>query len=366
MKFEVSREQLLRPLQLANAVVERRQTLPILGNVLLEASGTDFTLVATDLEVELSVTGESQASDTMRVTVGARRLLDACRMAPDGSTLRLEIEGERARLHAGDTKYGLGTLPADEFPRIDLGPEDRDFHVESTALKTLLDRTQFAMAQQDVRYYLNGLLLETVPGGLRAVATDGHRMAVSEIGGLDGVPPGRQVIVPRKSVIEANRMLAGIDEQVTLGLCEDHLSLRFATVDFSSKVIEGNFPDYERVIPAQAHNQAVIGREALRAALDRVAVVGTDKFSAVRLSFGTDTLHLAASNADNEQADGSVSMEYRGDAIEMGFNATYLLDVLSVLDSERVRLSLQNSNSSCLVVGEDEPDSRYVIMPMRL
>lgn len=366
MRFEVSREQLLRPLQLANAVVERRQTLPILGNVLLETNGVDFTLVATDLEVELSVAGESLASDPLRITVGARRLLDACRMAPEGSVLRLEIDGERARLHTGDTKYGLGTLPADEFPRIDLGPEDRDFHVEAKALKALLDRTQFAMAQQDVRYYLNGLLLESIPGGLRAVATDGHRMAVSEIRDLDGVPPGRQVIVPRKSVIEASRMLAGVDEQVTLGLCEDHLSMRFSKVDFRSKIIEGNFPDYERVIPAQAQNQAIIEREALRAALDRVAVVGTDKFSAVRLSFSPQTLHLAASNSDNEQADGSLAMEYRGEAIEMGFNATYLLDVLAVLDTEYVRLSVQNSNSSCLITGQDESDSRYVIMPMRL
>lgn len=366
MKISVDRNQLLGPLQVAHAVVERRQTLPILANVLITANEHGFRLSATDLEVELSVPGVLvECAGAGSTTIPARKLLDLCRALPDGARLTIETSGDRANVRAGRSRFSLGTLPAEQFPGIDVSGDELVLELPQRELRRAIEATYFAMAQQDVRYYLNGMLFEVQDGRCRLVATDGHRMAVTELP-VAAAQEARRVIVPRKTVIEALRLLADDDTPARLGLGSDHVTLSAAEVVFKSKVIDGSFPDYERVIPRNQDKVLDVDRVGLRDSLGRVAIFANEKYRSVRVQLEPQLLRLSANNADNEEAEEELEVSYDGARLEIGFNVSYLIDVLNALKSDAVRLHLSDPGSSCLMTDPAGGASRYVVMPMRL
>lgn len=366
MKFSVDREVLLAPLQKLQAVVERRQTLPILGNVLLRAEGDRLVLVATDLEVELSSEASlSSYEEPGEITLPARKLFDLCRAAPGGSKLLVEVVGDKAVIRAGRARFTLAALPAAEFPAIDTQQDGTRFVVEQGELKGLLNSVQFAMAQQDVRYYLNGVLFEVSGDALRVVATDGHRMAINELA-LGQPTESVRIIVPRKTVVEAIKLLGDSSDEVSIQSAADHVTLTIGKDLFKSKVIDGTFPDYERVLPVGADKRVGVDRLALREVLQRVAILSNEKYRAVRFELSPGQLRVVATNAEQEEADEELAVNYDGDSLEVGFNVNYVLDVLNAFPGDEVVLNLSDAGSSCLIEGESLPRARYVVMPMRL
>ena len=367
MKISMERNQLLTPLQVAHAVVERRQTLPILANVLITATEHGFRLSATDLEVELSVPGTFEScTGPGATTLPARKLLDLCRALPDGTRLTIETTVDRATVRAGRSRFSLSTLPAAEFPAIDVNGDVLELELPQNELRRAIESTHFAMAQQDVRYYLNGMLLEIQDGRARLVATDGHRMAVTELPVSAPEGTNRRIIVPRKTVIEALRLLADDSGPAKLSIGNDHLTLAAADVVFKSKVIDGSFPDYERVIPRNQDKVLDVDRLALRDAMGRVAIFANEKYRSVRLQLQSGLLRLSANNTENEEAEDELEVDYSGAELEIGFNVSYLIDVRNALRSASVRLHLSDSGSSCLITEPAGGAGRYVIMPMRL
>lgn len=366
MRFVASREALLKPLQQVVSVVERRQTMPVLSNLLLRVVDGTVAMTATDLEVEL--VGQMQAEDATdgETTVPARKLFDIVRALPDGSRIDLRSSGDRITLASGRSRFTLMTLPAGDFPAFEDGEAWTRLKVSEQLLRSLIDRTAFAMAHQDVRYYLNGLLLETRPEGLRCVATDGHRMALADvkIEGLD--VDAAQVIIPRKGVIELHRLLEGSDALVDLELGRSHVRVARGSFVLSSKLISGRFPDYQSVIPIGADKELVLERDAFRAALQRAAILSNEKYRGVKLDVSEGRLRISAQNPENEEAVEEIEAETRVAELSVGFNVTYLLDALGALSGERVRLSLRDANSSCLLRSEGDESSRHVVMPLRL
>lgn len=368
MKFSIEREQILRPLQTMQAVVERRQTLPILSNVLMILKGDTLRLTATDLEMELSVSASGVAGERDgEITVPARKLFDLCRASADGALLRFNLQGQRMTINAGRARFVLATLPAAEFPSFAGSKFTHAIKVPQVALKHLLAGTYFAMAQQDVRYYLNGLLLEISRDHVRVVATDGHRLSFGETKTeANSAESVIRVIVPRKSVIEVLRILCDVEDEVQLNVGKDHLALTADGVDFTSKLIDGSFPDYERVIPRDYDKQVIALREPLRCALQRTAVLSNEKLRAVRLEVSSGRMKVCAKNSENEEADDELEVDYQGSDLEIGFNVSYLLDALAAIDGERVRVMLKDSASSALISDPDGTSFKYVVMPMKL
>jgi len=366
MKLEVKREQLLKPLQYVIGAVERRQTLPILTNALLIAREQDLTMTATDLEVELSARIELPVETPGEITLPARRLHDILRALPEDATVVLSSEGDKATVRCGRSRFTLVTLPAADFPTLEDLPFEGDIRLHQGALRGMIERTHFAMAQQDVRYYLNGLLLETAPGVLRLVATDGHRLAFQELKTEVDVAETRQVIVPRKGILELLRLLADSDAEVVLSLGVNHIQLVLGEIRFISKLIDGKFPDYQRVIPREAGRAVIADRIALRSALARTGIVLNDKTQGISLQLEDWILRAKARNTDQEEAEEEVEINYNGGALEIGFNVAYLLDALGALNGELAKLSFSDAASSCLIEEAETEGGRHVIMPMRL
>lgn len=365
MKFIISRDALLKPLNLVAGVVERRQTLPVLSNVLLTLDGNQLALTGTDLEVELI--GRVEVSSSIaegEITVPARKLVDICKSLPDGVDIEFSVEAGKATVKAGRSRFTLVTLPASEFPSVEEGAGELALELPQPVLKRLIERTGFAMAQQDVRYYLNGMLLELKNGRLRMVATDGHRLALctapETISAADA-----SVIIPRKGVLELVRLLEG-DESLRLVIGSNHIRAANKQFTFTSKLVDGKFPEYERVLPKSPDKSVVGERLVLKQAFARTAILSNEKYRGVRLRLSNDTLEMTANNPEQEQAEEVVSVEYQGDDLEVGFNVSYLLDVLSVLNGNKVRISLADSASSALIEEAEAGDSLYVVMPMRL
>ncbi len=367
MKFTVSREALLRPLQLVTGVVERRQTLPVLSNVLVSVDGTELTLTGTDLEVQLvaRVQLPEAARNSGETTLPARKLMDICRALPDGAQIQIAQDEQRAVLRSGASKFQLATLPAAEFPGIDEGAGELEIELAQGQLRHLIDRTAFSMAQQDVRYFLNGMLLEVTPEHIRAVATDGHRLAMCTM--LPGAGSERQqVIVPRKGVTELGRLLAEGDEQVTLSLGSNHLKAVLGGYSFITKLVDGRFPDYEKVIPRGGTRESIGDRQQLREAFSRAAILSNEKYRGVRITLSEGLLTVQANNPEQEEAEEAVPVEFTGGSLEMGFNVSYLQDVLGVLQSDQVRITVSDASSSALIEEPGGGDSLFVVMPMRL
>lgn len=367
MKFVISRDALLKPLNLIAGVVERRQTLPILSNVLLVLEGDRLSLTGTDLEVELVGRVQLPAPGTDgEVTVPARKLVDICRSLPEGSEIEFAVAEGKVTVKSGRSRFTLSTLPAREFPSVDDSIGTHQFSVKQGELRRLIDRTGFAMAQQDVRYYLNGMLWELKEGRMRVVATDGHRLAMCTLDNAVDSPEDAQVILPRKGVLELARLLLEEDEDIAIVLGSNHMRATTEEFTFTSKLVDGKFPDYERVLP-RAPDKAVIGsRLELRQAFTRTAILSNEKYRGVRLKLISDAIEIVANNPEQEQAEESVPVEYQGDSVEIGFNVSYLLDVLGVLSGEKIKMSLSDPNSSALLEESDGGDSVYVVMPMRL
>jgi DNA polymerase-3 subunit beta len=364
MKFSAERESLLAALQSVIGVVERRQTMPILANLLLSADQGKLSVTATDLEVELVATATIKSGVDGRLTVAGRKLLDICRSLPDEVTLTFTQDGDKLTVKAGRSRFVLATLPATDFPVIDELAQQQGLTIAQADLRRLLDKTHFSMAQQDVRYYLNGMLLETDGKMLRTVATDGHRLALCEMD-LPSKETGQQVIVPRKGVLELQRLLGTEgDAQITIG--SNHIRAQIGDVRFTSKLIDGRFPEYGRVIPSAPAKAVVADRETLRAALQRTAILANEKYRGIRLALKKNSMTLQAHNPEQEEAEEQVEVNYKGDELEVGFNVGYLLDALAAVDGNEVEIGVTDGNSSCLVRAPGATSARYVVMPMRL
>jgi len=366
MKFSIQREEFLKPLQQIIGVVERRQTLPVLGNVLLNANKKSVRLTATDLEVELQSHVNVAVTETGDITVPARKLLDICRTLPAEAQLDLSVKNERALVRSGKSRFTLSTLPATEFPVIDKIKSARKFAMQESALHGLIERTAFAMAQQDVRYYLSGLMLEPVNGTLRAVATDGHRLAMCELLADVGEGVDQQVIVPRKGIQELQRLLEQKDVVVQVEIGSNHIRITTDELRFTSKLIDGRFPDYQRVMPKNADKRLLINRDLLRQALTRTSILSNEKYRGIRLEFSENNIKIQSHNQEQEEAVEEIDANYDSDAIVIGFNVTYLLDVLNVINTDDVEMFLSDGNSSALINKPGDENCRYVVMPMRL
>ena len=366
MKFVISREALLRPLQLVAGVVEKRQTLPVLSNVLLEVEGQQLSLTGTDLEVELvgRVTLDEVGQEG-EITVPAKKLMDICRSLPDGAQIEVEQEEQRVNVRSGRSRFTLSTLPATEFPNVENIAGEQSFALEQSALRRVIDRTSFAMAQQDVRYYLNGMLFEVTPNSLRTVSTDGHRLATCNVA-ISGPDTAQQIILPRKGVLELAKLLTDPESSVSLSLSTNHLRARTDNFTFTSKLVDGKFPDYNRVIPKNGSNVMLADRTELRQVFNRTAILSNEKYRGVRMVLEQDLVKVFANNPEQEEAEESLAVQYAGDAMEMGFNVSYLQDVMAVLDTQLVKMTLSDPNSSALLEEPEGGDAMYVVMPMRL
>lgn len=365
MKFSAPREAILKPLQTVVGVVERRQTMPILSNVLLAVDGSRLRVTATDLEVEMVADAEVEAGSSGEVTVPGRKLHEICRALPEGAAVEVALAGERLTLKAGRSRFTLSTLRAADFPTVEEIAAKQSLKVSRKGLRALIDKTHFSMAQQDVRYYLNGLLLETERKKLRAVATDGHRLALSEIELDAPATRDEQVIVPRKGVLELNRLLDG-DGEVAIGLGTNHIRVQIDGIRLTSKLIDGRFPEYARVIPNQPRNVITASQSLLREALQRTAILSNEKYRGVRLELSANSVVLQANNPEQEEAVETLEVEYAGEPMEIGFNVNYLLDALAAVDSEQVELGVSDANSSCLIREPGSDHTKFVVMPMRL
>src|SRR5512145_1869525 len=366
MKFSAKREVILAPLQAVIGVVERRQTMPILANVLLAAKSGQLSVTATDLEVELVASSQVDVQRNGEVTVPGRKLLDICRALPEDSEITLALEGDRMLVRAKRSRFTLSTLPAAEFPTVDEIHAQQTLRLAEKDFKYLLEKTHFSMAQQDVRYYLNGLLLETSAKVLRTVATDGHRLAMAEIPLPEGGKAGQQVIIPRKGVLELQRSLGTSDQMLEIGVGSNHVRVQIGDVRFTSKLIDGRFPEYSRVIPAAPAHVMKADRETFRHALQRTAILSNEKYRGIRLALKKNSMTLQAHNPEQEEAEEQVEVNYKGDELEVGFNVGYLLDALSAVDGNEVEIGVTDGNSSCLVRAPGATSARYVVMPMRL
>ena len=372
--IKAQRDALLKPLQTVTGIVERRHTLPILSNVLISKNQQTISFCSTDIEMQIRTSSEMAAGDEqLSTTVAARKLLDILRALPDQPEITVSYTNKKLSLAQGKAKFSLQTLPAEDFPTVVSADQyPASITLPQRTLKQLLHLVHFAMAQQDIRYYLNGLLLVIDQSSLKAVATDGHRLAFSAVTqgskevqiNIDG--ERQEVIIPRKAIIECQRLLDDSDSPVTIDLASNQARFRFGQVELLSKLIEGKFPDYQRVIPAQHQKIVSIQREQFLGALQRAAILTTDKFKGVRLTLSIGSLKISSTNAEQEEASDDIEVDYSGESVDIGFNVQYLIDVLSNLRSNTVQITLQDSNASALITSESDPDFKYVVMPMRI
>jgi len=366
MKTIIKREELLAPLQQVIGAVERRQTLPILGNVLLKSNEGSLTITATDLEIEMISRVNSVTKADFQTTLPARKLLDICKALPVGSDIEFDIDETKVTLTSDRSRFTLVTLPATDFPCLDEIEELQSFLIPQNKLKDLFDNTAFAMAQQDVRYYLNGILVEISSNLIKLVATDGHRLALSNYPSEIGVSTDKQIIIPRKGVLEISRLLENSESPAKIVLSQNHIRVETDSLVFTSKLIDGKFPDYKRVIPVDGNKTLEVNRESLKNSLNRISILSNEKYRGIRFTLTPGNLSIQANNPDQEEAQEEISIIYDNSEMEIGFNVTYIIDVLNVLDSENVFIKLKDSNSSCIISDSEDSASLYVVMPMRL
>ena len=364
---KAKRDELLGPLSAVSGIIERRHTLPILSNVLIERGAGALAFLATDIEIQITARGAVEPSAEARaVTVGARKLVDILRALPEGAEVTLQQQDKRMLVKAGRSRFALQTLPAEDFPRLAKpAGEVARFSLQQKALRRLLGLVQYAMAQQDIRYYLNGLLMVVEEKTLKLVATDGHRLAFASMP-LEAQLPRQEVIVPRKTVVELSKLLGDSDAEVRIELSTTQASFAFGTVDLVSKLVDGKFPDYTRVIPVGHKNKLSIGREVLRQALVRAAILSNEKFRGVRWVLTDGSLKIVCSNTEQEEAEETLEVGYSGDALDIGFNVNYLLDVLNNVAGSDVECRFGDAASSALMSFPSEAEFKYVVMPMRI
>lgn len=374
--LKIEQEKVLSSLQAVAGIVERRHTLPILANVLIRKTGEEIELTTSDLEIQVRTRVRLGGDDSdFATTVGARKLIDILRSMPANQVVTLSANQNKLTLQGGKSRFTLQTLPSDDFPLVqeaaDFGPM---FSVPQRILKALINQVHFAMAVHDIRYYLNGILFVAEGKNLTLVATDGHRLALAQVT-LDVEIPKQEVILPRKTVLELQRLLKDEKEVKEGEEAKGLIEMRFATnqarfsfgaMEFVTKLVEGKFPDYNRVIPRGHKNAVMLGRAPLLASLQRAAILTSEKFKGVRVNIEPGTLRIASSNAEQEEAKEELEIDYSGDTIEIGFNVTYLIDALSNMTVEMIKMELQDTNSSALITVPEEAGFKYVVMPMRI
>jgi DNA polymerase-3 subunit beta len=365
--LKAPQEKLLGALQAVSGIVERRHTLPILANVLMRKNGGEIEFTTSDLEIQVRTRAELGGDEgALSTTVGSRKMIDILRSLPSDQVVTLTSTGTKLTLQAGKSRFTMQTLPADDFPlvneAVDFGPA---FGVPQKTLKTLIDQVHFAMAVHDIRYYLNGILFVAEGRTLTLVATDGHRLGLAQAT-LENDIPKQEVILPRKTVLELSRLLGNTDEAIEMRFAGNQAKFVFSGLEFVTKLVEGKFPDYNRVIPKNHKNAVTLGRAPFLASLQRAAILTSEKFKGVRVNLEPGALRIASSNAEQEEAKEELEIDYAGDAIEIGFNVTYLMDALANIDQDMVKLELQDGNSSALITVPDEPGFKYVVMPMRI
>jgi DNA polymerase-3 subunit beta len=362
---KASRDALLRPLQVVSGIVERRQTLPILANILVRKDGERVSFTATDLEIQIQTSAAIGAGkETAATTVAARKLVDILRALPEAD-VQLALLNKKLSVASGKSRFNLQTLAAEEFPTVAQAEFTADFTLPASTLKYLLGMVHFAMAQQDIRYYLNGMLLVVDGTTVRAVATDGHRLALAEVV-KDGATSKIEAIIPRKTILELSRLLPDADDPVRVQMAASQVKFTFGDIELISKLVEGKFPDYQRVVPTANSKTFAIGREDLMHALQRAAILTTDKFKGVRMVLGAGSLKVTSTNADQEDAQEELEIDYAGEGLDIGFNVNYLLDVLLNLKNEQVKFALGDALGSALITMPDSEKFKYVVMPMRI
>ncbi|RMH18285.1 MAG: DNA polymerase III subunit beta [Gammaproteobacteria bacterium] len=368
MKFTSSKEALLPCLTLANSIVQKKQTLAILSNLLLDVNQDSLRIVSTDLELEFETRINVEVGEQGSVTVPARKLFDIVRNHPDGSTLELTLKDNHVQVRSNSRRFSLNTMSVEDFPTIRGGQFDLRLNLTGSELKDLIESTSFSIAQQDVRYYLNGLYMDIGENTLRAVATDGHRMAVSESAAINVEGNCKGVIVPRKCILELNRLLADPDQEVLIQLNKEFIEFKVGENRLISRLIDGSFPDYQKVIPKDCDKKLIIDRQILRDAINRVSVLSNENYKSVEFDIRPSLLKLKTHNTDQDEAEEELSAEFSGkDEMILGFNCSYFLDVLGVIKSEKVQIELKDASSGCLIEAyDDKKQSQYVIMPMRL
>ena len=366
MKISLSRDNILKPLQYVTGVVERKQNSPILSNLLVKIDKNNLSLTGTDLEVEMVINTQIESEETGETTIPAKKFLDICRTLPEGAILNINIDSNKAVLKSGKSRFTLSTLEANEFPQSEVLNVSQDITLKQSTFKKLIDQVQFSMAQQDVRYYLNGLMLEIDPQHILTVATDGHRLAISKEIIETGISEKRQIIIPRKGVSELSKLLDDSDEPVKLQLGDNLIKVILGDITFTSKLIDGKFPDYNQVLPSG--NDAILecSRDVLKQAFSRTSVLSNEKYRGMRLSLSQNLLNATINNPDQEEAEEEIEVIYSGDEFEIGFNVAYFLDVLNTLKDDMVIIKFKDANSSCMIQAKNDDTASYVIMPMRL
>ncbi|MES2105781.1 MAG: DNA polymerase III subunit beta [Pseudomonadota bacterium] len=361
------RDTLLRPLQIVSGIVERRHTLPILANILIRKDGEKVSFLSTDIEVQITTHAEiGSGGEVTATTVAARKLLDILRALPDDNDVSLTLSNKRMTVQSGKSRFALQTLAAEEFPTVAQAEHfNASVSLPQKTLKHLFNMVHFSMAQQDIRYYLNGLLLVVDGKNVIAVATDGHRLAFCQVE-VEQEFPRQEVIIPRKTILELQRLLEDKEDLVQLDIANNQVKLTFADIELISKLVEGKFPDFNRVIPKGYKNNFTIGREQLLRSLQRAAIMTSDKFKGVRCVIGPGSMKISSTNADQEEAVEEIEIDYGGDSVDIGFNVTYLLDVLNNLKCDQINVALGDSNSSALITIPEKTDFKYVVMPMRI
>ncbi|MDR2220172.1 MAG: DNA polymerase III subunit beta [Methylobacillus sp.] len=367
MNIKIDRDALLKPLSSVSGIVERRHTLPILTNLLLEAKQDTLMLTATDLEMQISLSTTAKPSADVATTVSASKLLDICRSLPEQSQITLEITDNRMQIKTGKSRFNLQTLPAADYPLMAKGSGDTSLTLSlpQSQLKRLLRQVQYAMAQQDIRYYLNGLLFEVNGNRLSVVGTDGHRLSYTSTE-LPQSHEKQELILPRKTVLELIKLLDDSDDEVIIEVSANQANFAFSGIRLISKVIDGKFPDYTRVIPTGYQNTFEVDRQSLHMAMQRASILSNEKYRGIRMVLGKDSLRLISSNSEQEEAEEEMEIAYGGDSLDIGFNVTYMIDVLTNVSTDSVIFSFNDANSSCLVTVPGDENYKYVVMPMRI
>ncbi len=367
MNIKINRELLLKPLSAVAGIVERKHALPILSNLLLEAGHNQVSLTATDLEMQISLAIESKAGEDIATTVSARKLLDICRSLPEGSDIQISEQENRLQVKVGKTRFNLQTLPATDYPVMAKSASNTDLvvRISQGKLKQLLKQVEFSMAQQDIRYYLNGLLIEVNGDNLNVVGTDGHRLSFTSTKLVDSHEK-QEVILPRKTVTELIKLLDDSEEEVIFEFGTNQANFSFYGIRLISKVIDGKFPDYTRVIPNGYGNSFNVSRHTILQAMLRASILSNEKYRGIRMVLGKDSVRLISSNSEQEEAEEELEIDYIGEPLDIGFNVTYMIDVLNTVSCDLVTFSFADANSSCLVTIPGDDNYKYVVMPMRI
>lgn len=367
MNIKINRDTLLKPLSSVSGIVERRHTLPILSNLLLEAKQDKIVLTATDLEMQISLSIETGVDSELSTTISAKKLLDICRSLPENTEINMTPQESRIQVKAGKSRFNLQTLPAADYPimsRVE-SSAGTAIKIGQKTLKRLFKQVEFAMAQQDIRYYLNGLLFEVSANRLNVVGTDGHRLSFTSTE-LSQNYEKQELILPRKAVIELIKLLDESDEEVSIEIATGQVIFTFGDIRLISKVIDGKFPDYTRVIPTGHQNSFTVDRLTILLSMQRASILSNEKYRGIRMVLGKDSLHLISTNSEQEEAEEDLEINYPGEPLDIGFNVTYMIDVLNNVDSETIVFSFADANSSCLVTVPNDSNYKYVVMPMRI